>query len=99
MVRYVVESDAKAFIIATECGLVEQLRANHPEKIIIPANEEAICIQMKKNTLEKIAHILEHLPEENLVIVPREKTDRIEQALHRMNITPRTDSAVTKVAT
>ena len=87
MVTYVPQSDADAFIIATENGLVEQLRADNPNKIIIPAHDEAICKQMKKNTLEKIAYILEHLPDENLVTVPQDKTERISHALERMNLT------------
>jgi quinolinate synthase len=97
MVRYVAESDAKAFIIATECGLVEQLRADNPDKIIIPANEEAICIQMKKNTLKQIAYILEHLPDEYLVEVSQEKANRIHQALERMNFTSSQESAAPKL--
>jgi quinolinate synthase len=87
MVTYVPKSDADVFIIATENGLVEQLKADNPDKIIIPAHDEAICRQMKKSTLQKIAHILEHLPEENLVTVPQIKKARIARALERMNST------------
>ena len=96
MVRYVAGSDAKAFIIGTETGLVEQLRADNPDKIIESPNEDAYCRQMKKNKLQTIADILEHLPEENLVTVPSEKKDRIQQALERMNLTISSTSPVSK---
>ncbi len=85
MANTVAESDAKKFIIATEMGLVHQLQAAHPDKIIIPLWEGAICRQMKKNTLEKILRVLEEKPEENLVIVPEHMKDHITLVLERMN--------------
>jgi quinolinate synthase len=92
MVRYVANSDAKVFIIATETGLVEQLKADNPNKTIVSANEDAYCRQMKKNSLLKITEILEELPEENLVTVHRDKSERIRIALERMNLTKSTVS-------
>ena len=88
MVRTVAESEHKKFIIATELGLVQQLQAKHPDKVIIPAYEKAVCRQMKKNSLEKILHVLEDLPEENLVTVPDEMVPHILAILERMNVSP-----------
>jgi quinolinate synthase len=85
MARTVAGSTHDTFIIATELGLIEQLRAAHPEKTILPAYERAVCIQMKKNTLEGILHILENLPKENLVEVPEENHKHIRAILERMN--------------
>ncbi|MFQ5833090.1 MAG: quinolinate synthase NadA [Candidatus Thorarchaeota archaeon] len=93
MVRTVSESEKQTFIIATELGLIQQLQAAHPNKTIIPAYDKAICRQMKKNSLEKIANLLETLPEENLVKVPTQMVGHIQKALERMTRAPETKVA------
>jgi quinolinate synthase len=85
MVQTVAESPKKTFIIATEMGMVEQLKKANPDKIIIPAYEGAVCRQMKKHTLEKILHVLENLPDENIVKVPADSIEPIREVLERMN--------------
>ncbi|MCK5239276.1 MAG: quinolinate synthase NadA [Candidatus Thorarchaeota archaeon] len=86
MVRTVAEAPPGAiFLIATEMGLVHQLQAAHPDKKILPIWDGAICRQMKKHTLEKILHVLEELPEANLVTVPEDKKPHIVSVLERMN--------------
>ncbi|MHA1907773.1 MAG: quinolinate synthase NadA [Candidatus Thorarchaeota archaeon] len=86
MVKTVANAPAgTTFLIATEMGLVHQLQDAHPDKIIIPLWDGAICRQMKKHTLEKILHVLEELPEENEVTVPEDKKSHIVQVLDQMN--------------
>jgi quinolinate synthase len=85
MAKTVAESDAKTFLIATEMGMVEQLQKAHPEKTIIPVYDGAICRQMKKHTLEKILHVLEDLPPENIVTVPEDYVPHIRAVLEDMN--------------
>ncbi|MFW9849092.1 MAG: quinolinate synthase NadA [Candidatus Thorarchaeota archaeon] len=86
MVKTVAEAPAGSiFLIATEMGLIHQLQDAHPEKTIIPVWEGAICRQMKKHTLQKILHVLEELPEENIVTVPEDKKPHIISVLDRMN--------------
>jgi quinolinate synthase len=85
MVKTVAESPAKKFIIATELGLVHQLQAAHPDKEISPVYEGAVCRQMKKNTIEKVLHVLECLPKENLVTVPDEMAAEVETVLAKIN--------------
>ncbi len=99
MVRTVEESEHKTFIIATELGLVQQLQAKHPEKVILPAYEKAVCRQMKKNSLEKILRVLEELPKENLVTVPPQYVPHILEILERMNIAPEMKTKVTAEVT
>ena len=53
MVQHVKRSSSKAFIIATETGLLNRLRAQHPDKTFYPASEHATCHHMQRNTLEK----------------------------------------------
>jgi len=90
MAKTVAEFPAKEFILATEIGMVEQLQAAHPDKVIIPAYNGARCSQMKKNSLEKILRVLEYLPEENRVTVPDELVPHVRSALERMGKAPTT---------
>ena len=53
MVRYVDQSPAREFIIATETGILHRMRQRHPEKRFFPASEHATCHHMQRNTLEK----------------------------------------------
>lgn len=59
MLNFVRQSDAREFIIATEPGLIHQMKKACPDKTFIPAptSEECPCSEcpyMRKNTLEKI---------------------------------------------
>lgn len=82
MVRYVGESKAKKFIIATETGILHRMQQDHPEKLFIPASPQSVCGYMKMNTLEKIVDSLEHLRHE--VKVPKELADRARLPIERM---------------
>jgi quinolinate synthase len=53
MVQHVKRSPAKEFIIATETGLLNRLKAQHPDRTFYPASEHATCHHMQRNTLEK----------------------------------------------
>ena len=61
MRKYITESDAKTFIVATEAGILHQMAAETPGKTLIPAPayEEnscacSECAFMKLNTLHKV---------------------------------------------
>ena len=82
MVRYVKESSAKKFIIATETGILHRMRQDNPERTFIAANPKAICSYMKMNTLEKVAQALETLQPE--IKVPAEVADRARLCIERM---------------
>lgn len=85
MVRTVAESPRKEFIVATEVGLIHQLQENHPDKLIVPALETAVCRRMKTSTLEKILTVLQDTPAENRVVVPPEISESVRTVLERMN--------------
>lgn len=54
-------SNANEFIICTEVGVFDELRANNPDKKFYTAgNTKQICTNMKKNTLEKVAAVLDN---------------------------------------
>ncbi len=61
MIRYAGESDAPSFIVGTEVGMVYRLAKLYPDKHFVPASPNAICPNMKKISLEKIARSLETL--------------------------------------
>ncbi len=98
MVQVVAESSARKFIIATELGLVEQLQADHPDKIIMAAKPTAVCRTMKRITLEKILHVLEDLPSDYRVTVPSHMTDHIRRVLEKMNRLKAREEAETATA-
>ena len=82
MVRYVQESPAKEFIIATETGILHRMRKDNPGKLFIPASPHAVCNYMKMNTLEKVVNSLENLQYE--VKVPEELARRAHLPIERM---------------
>lgn len=67
LLKYAVESDAKEFIVATESGIIHQMKKECPDKVFIPlppmdstcgCND---CNFMKLNTLQKLRDCLRDL--------------------------------------
>lgn len=56
---YAKTSNKKEFIIATEDGILYELKKENPDKVFYPATGNQICPDMKKITLEKILSALE----------------------------------------
>lgn len=60
MIKFATESDNNKFIVATEAGILHQMRMDNPDKEFIPAPPEDStcacndCFYMKMNTLEKL---------------------------------------------
>ena len=54
MVKFVRESPQKVIIMATEVGNLYPMSKAAPDKILVPANPEAVCAYMKQNTLRKV---------------------------------------------
>lgn len=82
MIKHVSESPKNTFIIGTEVDLVTRLRRENPGKIIIPALEDAICENMKLNTLEKVKNSL--INQEFVVKVPSDVAEKAKHAIDRM---------------
>lgn len=61
MLKFAKTSGVKEFIIATENGIIHSLQKQNPDKHFYPVTEKAICPNMKKISLEKIAWALEDL--------------------------------------
>ena len=76
------ESAATEFVIGTEIGHVDRLRVLFPHKRFYPLRLDAICIQMKKNTLYNLYLALKD--ETNVVQIPPPIADQARQAIQRM---------------
>ena len=82
MCRYARENNAKTVIVATEEGLLHRLRKDNPKKRFILAYEDAICPNMKLNTLEKLYAALKE--EKYVVTVPEPIAKKARKALEKM---------------
>ncbi len=87
MLVYASKSDAEEFIIATENGLLHQLRKQNPDKKFYAASADMICDDMKKTTLEHVLAALER--EVPVVKVPEETRVKALRAVQRMMDVPR----------
>jgi quinolinate synthase len=82
MCMYAKESNAKTFIVGTEEGLLHRLRKDNPDKQFILAYKEAVCPNMKLNTLDRLYASLKE--EKHLVTVPPDIANKARKALERM---------------
>ena len=82
MIAYVEKSPARTFIVGTEIGMVYRLQKKFPDRAFVPASKHALCPNMKKITLEKVAASLETL--EPVIAVPASVADRARRAIRRM---------------
>ncbi|MBF0479601.1 MAG: quinolinate synthase NadA, partial [Candidatus Omnitrophica bacterium] len=80
--RYTNKSDAKEFIVATEKGMLHPLKKENPNKKFYAVSDLAICPNMKKITLEKVLHSLEHM--EYQIELPQETISRAWGSIKRM---------------
>ena len=86
IMEYVVKSDKKQFVIATEKGVVDRLSRDSKlynwNKEFILINENIICPDMKKNTLENIYEAL--LKEQNVIEIDSEIAKKATQCIEKM---------------
>jgi quinolinate synthase len=82
MLEFAGKSSAKRFIVATETGMIYPLKKQNPEAEFIAASDRAICPNMKKITLEKVAWSLEDM--QYKITVSQEVRIKAKKALDRM---------------
>ncbi|VVB66620.1 Quinolinate synthase A [Candidatus Gugararchaeum adminiculabundum] len=82
MVNYVKKSDAKEFMLVTECGLGDRMRVEFPGKKFIGSC--GLCPYMKKNSLATILQALKNPSRDQVVEIPEEIRLRAKKALDRM---------------
>ena len=82
MIRYMKASDATTFMLVTECGLGDRMRAELPEKRVVGTCN--LCPYMKKNNLVNVLQALQSPALAQLVDIPEDVRVRAEAALRRM---------------
>jgi quinolinate synthase len=80
MIKHVKSCNScKRIIVGTEIGMIHRLAKESPDKVLIPASTSAICIDMKKITLEKVCTSLRDRVYG--VEVPREIAEKVKKAI------------------
>jgi quinolinate synthase len=82
MIQEASESSATKFLVATETGILHQLRKGNPGKVFEPVNEYAVCRYMKTITPAKLLRSLEDGVFE--IEVPEDIRRRAYRAVQRM---------------
>jgi quinolinate synthase len=73
MLNFTVKNNSKRFIVATESGILYQMKKNSPEKdfLIVPSDETCSCNDcpfMKMNTMEKLYYCIKNERPEILIL-------------------------------
>lgn len=82
MVKEALESSTQKFLVATETGILHQLRTKRPDKTFLPVKEDAECMYMKMITVEKVLRTLRQGIHE--VRVPAAIAERARLSIERM---------------
>jgi len=82
MMNYVKNTEAPYFLMLTECGLVDRLAVEDPEKRFIGGCR--LCPYMKLNTLEKIRDALKHPRPEQIITLDEDLSRRATRCIERM---------------
>nr|5LQM_A Chain A, Quinolinate synthase A [Thermotoga maritima MSB8]5LQS_A Chain A, Quinolinate synthase A [Thermotoga maritima MSB8]6F48_A Chain A, Quinolinate synthase A [Thermotoga maritima]6F4D_A Chain A, Quinolinate synthase A [Thermotoga maritima]6I0K_A Chain A, Quinolinate synthase A [Thermotoga maritima MSB8]6I0P_A Chain A, Quinolinate synthase A [Thermotoga maritima MSB8]6I0R_A Chain A, Quinolinate synthase A [Thermotoga maritima MSB8] len=72
---------SRIFVIGTEIGMIHKLKKKFPDREFVPL-EMAVCVNMKKNTLENTLHALQ--TESFEVILPKEVIEKAKKPILRM---------------
>lgn len=82
MLKYAKQSKKSDFIVATETGIIHQLKKQNPQKNFAPLRDDMVCQFMKMITLPKLLNSLVNL--EFIVKVPKKIADKARIPIERM---------------
>jgi len=82
MVHFVRDSEASAFIVGTEVGMLHRLKKENPAKQFYPATQRGVCPNMKRTNLQRVLRSLEHMEHE--IRVPLEIAKKARRSVERM---------------
>jgi quinolinate synthase len=82
MCEYAKRSKCREMLIGTETAIIHRLKKENPDKSFYPVSDRAVCVNMKKNSLEKVLWALEDL--KNIIKVDEEVSYRAKKAIDRM---------------
>lgn len=84
IIRFAREDAAQEYIIATETGVFYQLEKENPSKKFYPASNCQVCPDMKKISMAKIAEVLEHLTEQEEILLEERIMEQAKCPLEQM---------------
>lgn len=82
MLKHAKQSNKTDFIVATETGIIHQLKKQNPKKNFVPLRDDMVCRFMKMITLPKLLNSLINLEFE--VKVPKKIADKARIPIERM---------------
>lgn len=82
MLEHAKKSSKDKFVVATETGIIHQLKKQNPKKKFIPLRKDMVCEYMKMITVEKLLNSLKNLEYE--VTVSKDIADRARLPIERM---------------
>lgn len=96
LLKYTMQSDVNTFIVATESGIIHQMKKANPSKTFIPAPPNNACAcndcpHMKLNTLEKLYNAMRfELPEielsEDIIFRARRPIERMLEISEKLGL-------------
>ena len=82
MCAYARSSSAREILVGTEVGILHRLRKEYPGKVFYPVDEDMVCPNMKKATLENLRDSLRDMS--SRVTVPAGIAERAKRAIDAM---------------
>lgn len=84
IIRFARENEAEEYLIATETGVFHQLAKENPGKRFYPVTADQVCPDMKLVTLERTLAVLEHLEEQEEIVLDEKRMEQAKKPLQRM---------------
>jgi quinolinate synthase len=82
MLEYIRESSAHTFMMVTECGLTDRVKAEFPDKEIVGTC--ILCPYMKEIQLDDVLRALADPAPEQIIEIPEDVAERARRSLDRM---------------
>ena len=82
MCAYAKKSTAETIVVGTEVGLLHRLQKENPKKTFVPLQKQAICPNMKRNSVEKILWALQNMAP--IITVPADVAAQASHAVKAM---------------
>ncbi len=82
MLTYMKKTEAKEFLMLTECGLSSRLEVEFPNKKLVGSC--TLCKYMKSNTLQDILRVLKHPTDRDRVVLDPKVRDRAYKTIQAM---------------